>query len=433
VLLTAYYVLKVIREPLILLGGGAVSRSYARGLQAVLLVGLIPAYGLLANRIEPDRLVKWIMAFFVACLGAFFLLGRAGVSLGFPFFVWLGIFSTLSIAQFWSLANDLLSHAEGKRLFPLVAAGGTLGGILGSQISARAIGWLDPYALMLVAAVLLTGCIGLTHWGHVVGLRHRARIPAEHRSAPRDRRGGFTLIAHDRYLLLIALAVFLLNLINTTGDFILAQMVNERAQAIAAGAADAAAMKRQFIGSFYGDFQTFVTALTALAQILLVARLWKKIGVAHSLLVAPLIAVAGYGATALLPGLALVATLKVLENSADYSLQNTLQQALFLPASRDAKYKAKAAIDTMGVRLGDLASTALVLVGVQVGLRALHYAVANFVTGVVWLLLVLRLARRHRILTENGLAPQTPPGARPQVEPVAARHPGPALTESSVG
>ena len=126
-LLTAYYILKVIREPLILLGGGAVSRSYARGMQAVVLTAVIPAYGLLANRFEPDRLVKWIMGFFVACLGVFFLLGRLGVPLGFVFFVWLGIFSTLAIAQFWSLANDLLTEAEGRRLFPLVAAGGTIG------------------------------------------------------------------------------------------------------------------------------------------------------------------------------------------------------------------------------------------------------------------------------------------------------------------
>jgi ATP:ADP antiporter, AAA family len=45
-LLTAYYILKVVREPLILLHGGAVSRSYARGLQALLLIAMVPAYGL---------------------------------------------------------------------------------------------------------------------------------------------------------------------------------------------------------------------------------------------------------------------------------------------------------------------------------------------------------------------------------------------------
>ena len=132
-LLTAYYILKVIREPLILLGGGAVRRSYARGMQAALLFLVIPAYSALANRVEPARLVKWIFGVFVLCLVVFFALGNAGVPIGFAFFVWLGIFSTLSIAQFWSLANDIMTESEGKRLFPIIAAGGTIGGILGAR------------------------------------------------------------------------------------------------------------------------------------------------------------------------------------------------------------------------------------------------------------------------------------------------------------
>jgi AAA family ATP:ADP antiporter len=408
-LLTAYYILKVIREPLILLGGGAVSRSYARGAQTVVLTAVIPLYGLLANRFEPDRLVKWVVGFFVVCLAAFFLLGRLGVPLGFAFFVWLGIFSTLAIAQFWSLANDLFTEAEGKRLFPLVAAGGTLGGIVGSQIAARAMSWLDPLWLMLIAAVLLMGCLALTHAAHGAGLQQRARLPANHHRNARDSRGGFTLVLHDRYLLLIAISVVILNLINTTGDFILAQMVN--AHAHAAGATDEA--RRRIIGTFYGDFQTWVSSLTAFAQIFLVARVWKKIGIARSLLVVPVIAVAGYGGAVVLPGLALLTVLKVLENSADYSLQNTMQQALFLPTSRDAKYKAKAAIDTMGVRLGDLASTGLVFIGVQVGLTVVHYALANFAAAALWLLVVVRLGRRHRQLSQlpepgQGRAPTAP-------------------------
>src|SRR5262245_44623364 len=247
-LLTAYYILKVIREPLILMGGGAVSRSYARGLQAGLLFLVIPAYSALANRVEPARLVKWIFGVFVACLSIFFLLGQVGVAIGFAFFVWLGIFSTLSIAQFWSLANDIMTEGEGKRLFPLIAAGGTVGGILGAQIAARAIERLHPYHLMLLAAGLLAGCMLLTHVSHGAGLGHRERVP-DGAPGERDRRGGFTLLVTDRYLMLIAASVLLLNMVNTTGDFLLAQMVNTKAAALAPAA------RRHYIGAFYGDFQ----------------------------------------------------------------------------------------------------------------------------------------------------------------------------------
>src|SRR6185369_1113413 len=81
-LLAAYYILKVIREPLILLEGGAVERSYARGLQAGLLLFLIPAYSYVSDRFEPAELVKWIMGIFVACVAIFVALGQAGVPVG---------------------------------------------------------------------------------------------------------------------------------------------------------------------------------------------------------------------------------------------------------------------------------------------------------------------------------------------------------------
>jgi AAA family ATP:ADP antiporter len=393
-LLTAYYILKVVREPLILLGGGAVSRSYARGLQAGVLALVIPAYSLLANRVEPARLVKWVVGFFVVTLVAFFALGRTGLSMGFAFFVWLGIFSTLSIAQFWSLATDLLSEADGKRLFPLVAAGGTIGGIVGAQVAAHALRHLNPYQLMLIAAAILVICMLLTHHTHGLGLRREIDGTAA-ASGPgdgRDHRGGFTLVLRDPYLLLIAVSVVLLNVINTTGDFMLAQLVNTKAHAISASGAG----RQQFIAGFYGDFQTLVGVGTALMQVLLVGRLFKKIGISHCLFLLPVFAMAGYGASALLPGLALVAVVKVVENSTDYSLQNTIQQALFLPTSRDAKYKAKAAIDTFLVRFGDLHSTGLVALGASFGLGVFGFAIANVAFAGFWILVITRLARMHR-------------------------------------
>jgi hypothetical protein len=131
----------------------------------VLLVVVVPLYGALANRIAPSALVQYVFLFFVACLLAFFGLGRAGVHVGFAFFVWLGIFATMSIAQFWSLANDLLTEAEGERLFPLIAIGGTLGAIAGAQVAARGIGSVGPFGLMLVAALLVVGCMICTSSG----------------------------------------------------------------------------------------------------------------------------------------------------------------------------------------------------------------------------------------------------------------------------
>jgi AAA family ATP:ADP antiporter len=185
------------------------------------------------------------------------------------------------------------------------------------------------------------------------------------------------------------------------------------------------AQQQKFIGEFYGDFQTWVSVLTAGVQILLVGRLFKTLGLGKSLFLPPLVAFAGYGASAMIPGLALVATVKVVENSTDYSLQNTIQQALFLRTSRDSKYKAKAAIDTFLVRVGDLGSMALVAVGTQLGLSVFGFAMANVAAAIAWLWIVVRLARHaggtHRTPTPGVVraAPDTPEGAA-TVSPQAA-------------
>lgn len=412
-LLTAYYILKVVREPLILATGSAVSRSYARAAQAGLLVAVVPLYSALANRIAPAVLVQYVFLFFVTSLLAFVGLGIAGVAVGFAFFVWLGIFSTMSIAQFWSLANDLLTEVEGERLFPLVAIGGTLGAIAGAQIASHGIGALGPFGLMLLAALLVAGSMACTAAGERAW-RRRGPAPGgsfvaagaqDGTRVVHDPHSGFTLLLGDRYLLLIACAVLLVNVVNTTGDYMLADLVSRAADAASAGAVDAEAARRIWIGVFYGNFQTAISALTALAQMLLVARLFQRAGLERALFVLPAIVLFGYGTVALLPLLGLLAAVKVLENSTEYSLQNTLQQALFLPTSRDAKYKAKAAIDTFVVRAGDVGSAALVWFGTQLALGVQGFAVVNVCIGLLWLLLIVRLARRHRALAGAHPAP----------------------------
>lgn len=397
-LLTAYYMLKVIREPLVLLEGGAVQRSYARGLQAALSLLVIPAYGILSDRFEPAKLVKWIMGVFVVCVAGFIYLGQLGFHVGFAFYVWLGLFSTLSIAQFWSLASDVLTEAEGVRLFPLVAAGGTLGGICGAQLAAH-LSYGHPHQPMLVAAALLISCALLTHITHDAALAHRQRVPGLPSGEP-DRRGGLSLVLHDRYLLLIALSVLLLNLVNSTGDFVLARLVSASVEGVPMSA------RHHVIAEFYGNFQTYVSVLTSAVQIFVVARLFKLVGIGSALLCLPLLVLGGYGAAALSPTLALVAIVKVGQDSAEYSLQNTAQQALFLRASRAAKYKGKAAIDTFFVRLGDLAATLWIFVGTQLDMSIRTYALGNVLVALVWLGLAWQL-RKLSLAKTASLAPTT--------------------------
>jgi AAA family ATP:ADP antiporter len=287
-----------------------------------------------------------------------------------------------------------------------------MGGILGAQFAARGIERLTPNQMMLVAACLLIVCMALTEAGHRAGRLHRELVP-DGPIQPRDHRGAFTLVLRDRYLLLIGLSVIVVNLITANGDFILAQMVSTKAHTLAP------ALRSHFIGAFYGDLQTWVTVLTTVVQILFVARAFKAVGIGGALFFMPLIVVAGYGLFALLPLLATATAVKVAEGTTDYSLENTIQQALFLPTSIDAKYKAKSAIDTVSKRLGDLGSTALITVGSYVGLHVLGFAIANVVAGALWIWLSVRLRRRHIALEAVAEVAQAAPAVAPPVRELA--------------
>ena len=409
-LLTAYYLIKPIREALILGGVGPEIKSYTSAGQALLLLLLVPAYGRFASRVGRMGLITWVTSFFILNLGLFYLLGRfTTLDLGIPFFIWVGIFNVMIIAQFWAFANDVYAPEQGKRLFALVAIGSSTGAIFGSWVAKPFIKALGIYSPMLVSGAVLAACIVISRIVHVrAGAAHGVRGEALSQDAPLGKEGGFQLVWKQRYLLLIAFLILLLNAVNTTGEYILGKTVAAAAAKAleTARTADPAAFRKEFIGLFYADFQFWVNLCGALVQLFLVSRIMTRFGVRPALFVLPLIALGGYGLIATAPLLGLIAVIKgvkIAENATDYSLNNTVRHALFLPTSREAKYKAKAAIDSFFWRMGDLASAALVFVGTRLRFGVPSFAWANFALTLLWLWIVIRVAREHRKV-EGGTA-----------------------------
>ena len=402
-LLAAYYVIKPVREALILTGGGAEVKSYSSAGQALLLLFLIPAYGRFASRVSRVGLITWVTLFFISNLIVFYALGVAKTPLlGVAFFLWVGIFNVMIIAQFWGFANDVYTPEQGKRLFAIVAVGSNTGAILGAWVAKPLIAAAGVYVPLLIAAAMLGACIALSRRVHAVaGAARGAGGEAVAADAPIGPAGGFQLIARQRYLLWIALLVLLLNAVNTTGEYILGRTVRAAAQhALAAvTTADPDAFQKRFIGSFYADFYFWVNLIGALAQAFVVSRVMTWFGVRAALFVLPLIALGGYALLATVPLLGLIRTVKITENATDYSLNNTARHALFLPTSREAKYKAKAAIDSFFWRMGDLVSAGLVFVGSLLHLAIPAFAAVNFVFALAWLWVVVRIAIEHRALT----------------------------------
>ena len=409
--LTSYYLMKTAREGLILSRTtfGIRSeelKSYAGGAMALLLIAIVPAYGALANRVARLRLINVSYAIVIGCLVAFYVAAELGVSIGLAFFVWIGIVNMFLIAQFWSYANDLYTEEQGKRLFALIAIGGSLGGVVGPRLASLA----STFQLLPFAAVLLVACLVLFNVVEHVHGRHATPDIAHE---PIDGEGGFALVLRDRYLLLIAAVVLVAELVKTNGEFVLSRTATDYAAAAvpatahagltgAARAAAIAADRREVIKAFYGSFFFWVNAASLVVQAFAVSRLIHKAGVRRSLYVMPVIALGGYAAIAAIGGHVLVRAAKIAENSTEYSVQNTVRQALFLPTGRDAKYKAKAAIDTFVVRVADSVSALLVWIGaheLHAGVR--DFALVNLGLVVVWLAIVRSIARRHRAISRE--------------------------------
>jgi len=397
-LLAAYYILKTVREALILSQGGAEIKAYSSAAQAALLLLIIPAYGILASKVNRDRLITFVTVFSVSNLGIFYLMGQAGIRIGVLFFLWVGIFNVFVIAQFWALANDLYNKEQGKRLLPIVGIGSSLGAWLGSVHAAQLLPTFGVHGLMLISGGMLLLCVVVTR---VVN-----RVPGSFSKdgqgdgeKPLGREGALRLIMNNRYLFWIAMLMLIVNVVNTTGEFILSKLVVAEADQLIATGQAAAEQKAAIIGAFYARFFSWVNLLGMLLQLFLVSRIFKYVGIRGALFILPTIAFASYGLVSLLPMLSLVRVAKVLENGTDYSIQNTARHALFLPTSREAKYKAKAAIDSFFWRAGDVVAATLVFVGTQFAFSTQHYAAVNVVGTLAWIAVVMVISREHKKLS----------------------------------
>jgi ATP:ADP antiporter, AAA family len=395
-LMVGYYVLKTVREPLILVHGGAEMKSYAAAAQALTLMGFVPLYSWLSSRVDRMRLITVLIVFFIVCIELFYAGALAHVPmLGFVFYVWVGIFSLATIAQFWSYANDLYDRPRGERLFPLVQVGATAGSPLGALIVEElSKGRVRPYTMFHITAVLLVVHLVLYH---VVERREGGRRGQAARAhEPLPGAGGFVLLLRSPYLRLVAALLLLLNLVNTTGEYLVGRSLVE---AIASAGATSDAAKEAIVGTFYGGYNFWVAVLAVAIQAFLVSRIVRYLGVAGVVLALPLVALGTYGVAAAGVGLVVLRWAKTGENATDYSVMNTGRQMLWLPTNREEKYKAKQAADTFVVRTGDMLSAVAVFAGTTwLGLGARGFAWMNLVLIALWLTVALRLVRRYRSL-----------------------------------
>ncbi|MGH1362139.1 MAG: NTP/NDP exchange transporter [Calditrichia bacterium] len=402
-ILTAYLIAKVVREPLILTGGGAAIKSYSAAAQVFVLMGAVQLYGWLVNYFDRRTLLNYVTTFFAANMILFYLMSNTGLAegrwLGIAFYVWVGIFSLTIISQFWAFANDIYKPEEGNRLFVIIAFGASAGAVVGPLIAKFLLGYLGVYEMLLVASAILMLSLIITNYvysreGARLGEADSSKPKAIVKEEPADKGGAFQVLLKNRYLLMIAFMLLLTNWVNTTGEYIIGEVVSGQAAAATSTAAEEGA----YIGNFYADYFSIVNTVGLILQLFVVSRIIAWFGVRFAILILPVIALGAYFIIALMPTvLSAIRWAKTAENSTDYSLNNTVRQILFLPTTREEKYKAKVAIDSFFVRAGDMLSAGLVFIGLNVlTFSVSQFAMVNIILVGVWLFLALAIGRENK-------------------------------------
>lgn len=432
--LCAYYVIKPVREALLgAVTNGPLYKSYMGAGVATLLFFAVRWYARLDAAWPRNKLILRVSAFFAANLVGFYLLGQTpwvkqelGATLyGLGFELWMGVFNMMIVAQFWAFAADIYTDDQGKRLFPLVAVGASLGAMVGSELVSRIVHALGTLQMMLISAGVLVAAALLTQYIHARADHAKDRKPeGEPKAASeedpkkktedgdQDKRGAFTLVFQNKYLLLIAIFTTLFTLVNTSGEYMISQLVSDAAKQ-QGGGKDAV---HEFIARTMGEYFLWVNVAGLVIQLFIVSRVIKYGGFRVAFLVFPVAALASSATITAIPTLPAVRIGKTVENSIDYSLNNTLRNMLWLTTTRRVKYVAKQAVDGFFARFGDVGSAAFVFILVgQLHLGVRGVAGMNVVLVLVWIDVAWRIAdERERLAKEttdaNGVkdAPDAP-------------------------
>jgi AAA family ATP:ADP antiporter len=204
------------------------------------------------------------------------------------------------------------------------------------------------------------------------------------------------MIASDRYLMMIAALVVVLNIVNTSGEYLFGRYVVSAAEAAHGAGPQNEAARQSFIGSTYSSFFSYVNLFGFLMQMFVVSRVFKVLGVGKALFIHPIVALGGYLMMLQAPSFNAIRWLKIADNSLDYSLGNTTRQALWLPTSREAKYKAKQAVDSFCQRAGDVLQAGIVYASTLAGFGVTAFAALNIIFVAGWLAVSAGLNHRLR-------------------------------------
>lgn len=388
-LFLAYYVLRPIRDELGV-AGGVKNLPWLFTGTLLAMIAVNPLFGYAVRRWPRERFIAIAYRFFMLNLLIFMvLLARATpaqhVWIGRAFFIWVSVFNLFVVSVFWSVVVDVFDAEQGKRLFGLLAAGATLGGIAGSSLTSGFVDDVGQHWLLLASIVLIEVA--------VFASRQLSRISdAFHRPVQRDDPhkavgggifAGMTRTFRSPYLLGIA---FFILIYSVTSTFLYFQQ---------ATIAETYYPDRAARTVFFANIDLWVNVLTLVFQIFVTAHLMRWLGVTVTLCALPLLSIVGFAALRAWPTVAVFVVVQVARRVSNFALARPTREVLFTSVSREDRYKAKNFIDTAVYRAGDQVGSWTYAGLIALGLTLPGIATIAIPLSAAWLVLSIWLGRRQ--------------------------------------
>ena len=435
-LLCSYYILRPIRDEMGIAGGvDNLAWLFTGTLVGMLLIH--PVFTSLVKSLPRKRFVPLTYRFFIANLVIFFALFQVvpiedSVWIGRIFFIWVSIFNLFVISVFWSFMTDIYRSAQSKRLFGMLAVGGTVGAMTGSGITSALVQALGPVNLLLISALMLEAAarvsgalekaeqalalaalrdeqedtdkvqlqvnqfagepaptVGLTAEETADSTARQERVRQQVADKQQEVIGGGVLdgvrdVLRSPYLLGIALLMLLFTVTSTYLYFMQLDVVS--------GASEDSRVRTQLLA----NIDLIVNIITLITQLFLTGRILRWLGVGLSLAFLPLLSLIGFGLVGMAPALAVVLVFQIVRRAGNFAIQRPSREVLYTVLPRTEKYKAKNFNDTFVYRVGDqVGAWSYTLMG-SLGLGVSSLALTMVPVSAVWLLLALWLGVKYR-------------------------------------
>ena len=393
-LMASYFILRPLRDTMGTVYGVAHLQELFTG-TFVLSFIVAPIFAGLASRIRLASFLPWVYGFIAITMVVFYFLFQNVVNdrwVAAAFYVWLSTFNLLTISVFWSLMADTFSSAQARRLFGVIAAGGTVGTICAPAFIALFVGSVGTNSLLLISAAGFTITAFLVRQ---LEAQKRKLAGAQAQPTTLDRKlggnpfDGFALLFRSRYLLMIALFLLLMTWISTVIYFQLGDLISKE---FASRAARTQA---------YATIDLATNSIAVLIQLFGTGRFIRRFGVTTGLLINPVIMVLAFVAVVFSPVLLVLGAIQVTRRFSEYAIAKPSRDMLFTVVDQQAKYKAKNVIETVVYRFGDLTSSWVSAAVLPFGVAGL--AVFGIAIAVVWFPVAWLLGRKYEAVRDGNV------------------------------